>query len=71
KPNTLTATTSSVRSSLAALPTTRIVRHTQAKKLKDDLRMSPPDEETIRRLNLLAKQYPFCIMHRGTNSQLL
>lgn len=24
----------------------------------------PPDEETIRRLNSLVKQYPFCILHR-------
>jgi len=25
---------------------------------------SPPDEETIMRLNSLVKQYPFCILHR-------
>jgi len=24
----------------------------------------PPDEETIQRLNSLAKQYPFCILNR-------
>lgn len=24
----------------------------------------PPDEKTIRRLNKLAAQYPFCVLHR-------
>ena len=71
KPNALTATVNSVSSSLTALPTAKIVRHPQAKKAKDDLLRTPPDEETIQRLNSLAKQHPFCIRHRGTNSQLL
>lgn len=71
KPNTLTASANLVSPSLTALPTAKIVRHPQAKKLKDTPLMSPPDEETIRRLNLLAKQYPFCIRHRGNNSNLL
>ena len=71
KPNTLTATVNHVSSSLTALPTAKIVRHPQAKKPKDSSLLSPPDEETVRRLNLLAKQYPFCIRHRGNNSNLL
>ena len=71
KPNTLTATANSVSSSLTVLPTAKIVRHPQAKKVKDEVLMSPPDEETVRRLNVLAKQHPFCIRHRGTNSILL
>ena len=69
KPNTVTV--NSISSPLTALPTAKIVRHPQAKKLKDTSFLSPPDEETIRRLNLLAKQYPFCIRHRGNNSNLL
>ena len=71
KPNTLTATVNSVSPTLTALPTAKIVRHPQAKQLKDTPLLSPPDEETIHRLNLLAKQYPFCIRHRGNNSNLL
>lgn len=71
KPNTLTATVNPVSSALTALPTAKIVRHPQAKKLKDNLLLSPPDEETIKRLNLLAKQHPFCIRHRGNNNHLL
>ena len=71
KPNTLTATAEPVSSPLTALPTAKIVRHPQAKKLKGSLLLSPPDEETIRRLNHLAGQYPFCIRHRGNNNHLL
>jgi len=71
KPNALTAKVKSVSSSLTALPTAKIVRHPQAKKAKDDLMLTPPDEETIQRLNFLAKQYPFCIRHKGTNKVLL
>jgi hypothetical protein len=71
KPNTLTATVNSVSSSLTALPTAKIVRHPQAKKAKGDLMLTPPDEETIQRLNSLAKQHPFCIRHKGTNNSLL
>jgi len=71
KPNTATATATSVSSSLTALPTAKIVRHPQAKKAKDGLLLAPPDEETIRRLNVLAKQHPFCVRHRGTNGSLL
>jgi hypothetical protein len=71
KPNALTATVTSVSSTLTALPTARIVRHPQAKKTKDELLLTPPDEETILRLNFLAKQHPFCIRHKGTNNLLL
>ena len=71
KPNTLTATTSPVSSPLTALPTAKIVRHPQAKKAQDEAFQTPPDEETVRRLNILAKQHPFCIRHRGTDNRLL
>ncbi|MBN8853688.1 MAG: hypothetical protein BGO55_11810 [Sphingobacteriales bacterium 50-39] len=71
KPNTVTAAVNSISSPLTALPTAKIVRHPQAKKLTDTPLLSPPDEETISRLNLLAKQHPFCIRHRGNNSNLL
>jgi hypothetical protein len=71
KPNTLSATVNSVSSSLTALPTAKIVRHPQAKQVKDEVLLSPPDEETVRRLNVLATQHPFCIRHRSSNSTLL
>ncbi|MBN9381076.1 MAG: hypothetical protein J0H74_09935 [Chitinophagaceae bacterium] len=70
KPSTLPV--SSVSSTpLTALPTAKIVRHPQAKMLQDEILLTPPDEETIRRLNTLAKQHPFCIRHRGTDNSLL
>jgi len=73
KPNTLAAAAAatSVSSPLTALSTAKIVRHPQAKKAQDDAVLAPPDEETIQRLNTLAKQYPFCIRNRGTDSSLL
>lgn len=55
----------------AALPTAKIVRHPRSKKLKDDAAQQQPDEETIARLNAIAKQYPFCATRKGTNSRLL
>ena len=69
KPNTLPA--SSVSSTLTALPTAKIVRHPQARKVQGEELQSPPDEETVRRLNTLAKQHPFCVHHRGTDNSLL
>jgi hypothetical protein len=74
KPNTLTAAAAASPTSLSltTLPTAKIVRHPQAKKkVRDEKLMTPPDEETIERLNTLAKQHPFCIRHKGTNSSLL
>jgi hypothetical protein len=75
KPNVVTATTASVSSSLTVLPTAKIVRHPRAKRdLSENAQLSsltPPDEETLKRLNFLAKQFPFCIRHRGSNSPLL
>ena len=71
KPNTATATATSVSTSLTALPTAKIVRHPQAKKSRPSLLPAPPDEETVHRLNMLAKQHPFCVRHRGTDSDLL
>ena len=34
-------------------------------------KLGPPDEETLTRLNVLAKQYPFCILHRGKDLKVL
>jgi hypothetical protein len=71
KPNVVTAT-ASVSSTLTALPTAKIVRHPRAKRDLDEIPLlTPPDEETLKRLNFLAKQFPFCIRHRGSNSPLL
>ena len=68
--------TSSATSQLTVLPTAKIVRHPQAKHIPEneedtltvtpsDLAVDPPDEETLNRLNAMAKQYPFCIHHRA------
>jgi hypothetical protein len=73
KPNVVTAN-SSISSPLTVLPTAKIVRHPRAKKEMEESNYSEvaiPSEETLRRLNMLAKQHPFCIRHRGTNSPLL
>jgi hypothetical protein len=57
---------SSASSPLTALPTAKIVRHPDSKKLQEEeFSVDPPDEETLKRLNAVAKQYPFCILHRG------
>jgi len=42
-----------------------------AKKAKEVPLTPPPDEETLQRLNAMAKQYPFCIRHKGRNNTLL
>lgn len=71
KPNVATATTS-VGSPLTVLPSAKIVRHPRAKKQPEDIpELTPPDDETLMRLNVLASQFPFCIRHRGSNSPLL
>ncbi len=73
KPNVVTAN-SSISSPLTVLPTAKIVRHPRAKKEMEESDFSEvaiPSEETLRRLNMLANQHPFCIRHRGTNSPLL
>jgi hypothetical protein len=31
----------------------------------------PPDEETLRRLNAMVKEYPFCIYYREKNNDPL
>jgi hypothetical protein len=65
KPNLISVTTAT-NSPLTVIPTAKIVRHPRSKKLKEEDRpLDPPDEETLRRLNAMAKQYPFCILHRG------
>jgi hypothetical protein len=57
---------SSASSPLTALPTAKIVRHPQSKTVMgEEFSVDPPDEETLKRLNAMAKQYPFCILHRG------
>lgn len=75
KPNVVSVTTPPVSMPLTALPTAKIVRHPSSKiesKIeREAVPFNPPDEETLRRLNVLAKQYPFCIMHKGSNSPLL
>jgi hypothetical protein len=62
--------TTSASSPLTVLPTAKIVRHPQSKKMQEnEFTVDPPDEETLRRLNAMAKQYPFCILHRGPNNR--
>ena len=71
KPNVVTAT-ASVSSPLTVLPTAKIVRHPRAKNQMDHVpQLTPPDDETLKRLNVLASQFPFCIRYRGSNSPLL
>jgi hypothetical protein len=73
KPNVIPVTSASASSPLTVLPTAKIVRHPRSKKLREedmplirmDSSLDPPDEETLRRLNAIARQYPFCILHRG------
>jgi hypothetical protein len=62
--------TISASSSLTVLPTAKIVRHPQARRIQEDeFTVEPPDEETLKRLNAMAKQYPFCILHRGPHNR--
>jgi len=69
KPNVIATPPAS--SPLTALPTAKIVRHPRSKVEQEGPLTAPPDEETLRRLNVLAKQYPFCRLHKGSNSPLL
>ena len=56
----------SASSPLTVLPTAKIVRHPDSKRLQEkEFTVAPPDDEIIKRLNAMAKQYPFCILHRG------
>jgi hypothetical protein len=70
-----TATTSPANSLLVAFSTARIVRHPRAKKVKAEKVVAasppPPDEETLARLNAMARQHPFCIRHKASNNKLL
>ena len=73
KPNVIPVTSASVNSPLTVLPTAKIVRHPRSKRVREedmplirlDSSLDPPDEETLRRLNAIARQYPFCVLHRG------
>jgi hypothetical protein len=72
KPTIVSATpATSVSPLLTALPTAKIVRHPKAKKQKEEHPSEQPDEETLLRLNAMAKQYPFCILQRGNNHSWL
>jgi hypothetical protein len=62
--------TTSASSPLTVLPTAKIVRHPDSKKIQEnEFPVDPPDEETLKRLNAMAKQYPFCILHRGPHNR--
>jgi hypothetical protein len=71
KPNVIPVTSASANSPLTVLPTAKIVRHPRSQKIREEaidiplISLDPPDEETLRRLNAIARQYPFCILHRG------
>jgi hypothetical protein len=75
KPNVIPVTTAPANSPLTVLPTAKIVRHPRSKTLREEDAplisldsldpLDPPDEETLRRLNAIARQYPFCVLHRG------
>ncbi|HZE86344.1 MAG TPA: hypothetical protein VE035_18620 [Puia sp.] len=56
---------------LVPFATAKIVRHPRSKKAKESEHLLPPDEETLLRLNAMARQYPFCVMHKGRNIPLL
>ena len=71
KPNVVSVTTPTISPQLTALPTAKIVRHPRSKMEPEETLLPPPDEETLTRLNVLAKQYPFCRTNKGSNSPLL
>jgi hypothetical protein len=76
KPNVVTTKTEAkpVGSPLTPLTTAKIVSLSRPKKENKEVEeppLAPPDEETLKRLNILAKQHPFCTVHRGSNSPLL
>lgn len=48
----------------------KVVPHPLSKKTEES-HVGPPDEETLLRLNAMAKRYPFCILHREKNNKLL
>jgi hypothetical protein len=72
KPNVVSAEATPVSSPLTVIPIARIVRHPRSKIMIENVQeVDPPDEETLKRLNFLARQYPFCILHRGNNHSWL
>jgi hypothetical protein len=78
KPNVVTTKTKAkpVGSPLTPVSTAKIVSLSRPKmeikeKETEEPTLAPPDEETLKRLNILAKQHPFCTVHRGSNSPLL
>jgi hypothetical protein len=70
KPNTISASPVPKAILEPVLPTAKIITHPRAKKMKEHPSVGPPDEETLMRLNAMAKQYPFCVRHRGKNNLL-
>jgi len=60
-----------VSTTLTAVPTAKVIRHPRSKKAKEVPLNPQPDEETLLRLNAMARQYPFCILHRAKNTFLL
>lgn len=52
------------------LPTAKIITHPRSKKVNEESSVTPPDEETLLRLNAMARQHPFCIRHKGKDNLL-
>jgi hypothetical protein len=52
-------------------PTAKVITHPNSKMIDEAPSIAPPDEETLQRLNAMAKQHPFCIRHKGRNNFLL
>ncbi|MDR3712996.1 MAG: hypothetical protein P4L51_09300 [Puia sp.] len=48
----------------------RIIHYPRTKKMQAKAPV-PPDDETLQRLNEMAKKYPFCILHRKKDNNLL
>jgi hypothetical protein len=69
KPNAISATPVPITFG-TVLPTAKIITHPRSKKAKEEPSIIPPDEETLLRLNAMAKQYPFCIRHKGKDNLL-
>lgn len=44
---------------------------TQSKTSVSKITPTPPDEETIKRLNAIAREYPFCVNFRQNGISLL
>ncbi len=56
--------------SLASYSHVKIIRSARIKKMEKKS-PPPPDEETLHRLNEMAKKFPFCILNREKDINLL